>query len=107
LKAANKTIDLCLPESDNRQLINAVYPDLERLHRLSPDERTSYLSERVILAAKNIDVDALNDATLDILPDESKTYHSADEAFNDSGIPDHGIPQEYLNSISISGMPLQ
>jgi len=95
-----------LPESDNRQLIDAIYPDFEHLHHLSPGERTSYLGERVILAAKNIDVDALNDATLDLLPDESKTYHSADEAFDDSGTPDHSIPQEYLNSISISGMPL-
>jgi ATP-dependent exoDNAse (exonuclease V) alpha subunit len=87
-------------------LIDAVYPDLDNLHRRSPDEQRSYLSERVILAAKNTDVDTLNDATLELLPGESKTYNSADEAFDDSGTPDNGIPQEFLNSISISGMPL-
>jgi len=53
-------------------LIDAVYPDLENLFKLSPDERASYLSERVILAAKNVDVDTLNDSSLDNLPDESK-----------------------------------
>jgi len=65
-----------------------------------------YFSERVILAAKNVDVHTLNEATLRRLPNEEKTYHSADEAFDDGGNQDNSIPQEYLNSITISGMPL-
>jgi ATP-dependent DNA helicase PIF1 len=58
------------------------------------------------LAAKNTDVDLLNDAVLQRLTDDTKTYHSADTAFDEGGTPDNSLPQEYLNSICISGMPL-
>ena len=98
---------LCLPDSDdNTKLIDTIYPNLDRLHDRSEDEKTTYFSERVILAAKNIDVDSLNDAALKRLPGDEKTYHSADQAFDDGGNPVNSFTQEYLNSISISGMPL-
>ena len=57
-------------------------------------------------AVKNVDVDTLNEAALRRLSNEEKTYHSADEAFDDGENQDNSIPQEYLNSITISGMPL-
>jgi ATP-dependent DNA helicase PIF1 len=91
---------------DGDKLIDTVYPNLNELYNLSEHEQTIYFSERVILAAKNVDVDALNEATLQRLLNEEKTYHSADEAFEDGGNRDNSIPQEYLNSIAISGMPL-
>jgi hypothetical protein len=62
-----------------------------------------YFSERVILAAKNINVDSLNNAALERLPGEENTYHGADEAFDDGGNRDSSFTQEYLNSISLSG----
>jgi hypothetical protein len=62
-----------------------------------------YFSERVILSVKNIDVDSLNNAALERLPGEEKTYYSADEAFHDGGNRDNSFTQEDLNSISISG----
>jgi len=95
------------PHSDsNDELIDTIYPDLNELYDLPEQEQTMYFSERVILAAKNVDVDTLNEATLQRLPTEEKTYHSADEAFEDGRNPDNSVPQEYLNSIAISRMPL-
>src|SRR5271154_5154077 len=41
-----------------------------------------------------------------MLPGEAKTYHNTDEAFDDGENRDNSFPHEYLNSISISGMPL-
>ena len=60
----------------------------------------------MILAAKNSDVDVLNDATLDRLEGQEKIYHSADEAFDDGAVRDDSVPHEYLNTIVVSGMLL-
>jgi ATP-dependent exoDNAse (exonuclease V) alpha subunit len=82
------------------------YPHVNTVHEISEDERWTYFTERVILAAKNSDVSDLNEKTLKWLMGEEKTYYSADSAFDDGGNRDDGVPHEYLNSIIISGMPL-
>ena len=40
------------------------------------------------------------------LPGDLKEYYSSDSAFQDGAIPDHSIPPEYLNTITIPGIPL-
>src|SRR5579859_5989499 len=99
--------ELCLPDANNGRLIDMIYLGLDNLHNLSEDEKATYFSEQVILAMKNADVDLLNDVALERLTDsDTKMYHSMDEAFDDGESRDNSIPQEYLNSISICGMPL-
>jgi len=97
-----------LPESDDQvnDLIDKIYPHVHHLNNLSDNKRWIYLSERAILAAKNSDVDILNETTLSKLEGREKLYHSADEAFDDGGVRDDSLSHEYLNTIAISGMPL-
>jgi ATP-dependent DNA helicase PIF1 len=88
-------------------LINKVYPHIHAVHNLSESDRRIYFSERAILAALNSDVDGLNDACLNRLSGDSMTYLSVDTALDEGGSPDYGLyPQEYLNTITLSGMPV-
>src|SRR5947207_703629 len=87
-------------------LIEEIYPGLHDLTSMSESEIRRYFSRRVILAARNIDVDAVNNVILKRLTDDSKVYHSADSAFNDGGVANDAIPIEYLNTITVPGMPI-
>ena len=89
-----------------QDLIEEIYPDLHDLATLSESGIRQYFSQRVILAARNIDVDAVNNAVLKKLSNNSKVYASADCAFNDAGVTNDAIPNEYLNTIVVPGMPL-
>jgi len=88
-------------------LIHEIYSDLSHITS-STSENTvcQYFSKRVILAARNIDVDAINNSVLQILHGDVKTYSSADSAFNDAGIANDAIPNEYLYTLTVPGMPL-
>lgn len=66
-------------------------------------DNTDWISERVLLAPKNEDVDSLNDEVLSMLYGESKTYRSTDT--NDVISGDHIYPLEFLNSLNYSGLP--
>jgi ATP-dependent DNA helicase PIF1 len=68
-------------------------------------ERIQYFSERVILAPKNVEVATINDTVQEYLTGEAKNYLSADSAFQDGGIREDSIPQEYLNTLTLAGMP--
>lgn len=72
----------------------------------SDEQRRQYFSERVILSARNFDVDKENESILERFPGELKEYLSSDSACQDGGIQDDSIPMEYLNTITIPGMPL-
>lgn len=88
-------------------LIQEIYPNLSHITAYTSESTIrEYFSQRAILAARNIDVDAVNNSVLEILPGEAKRYSSADSAFNDGGIANDAIPNEYLNSITVPGMPL-
>ena len=65
----------------------------------------SHFSDWVILAPLNIDVNELNDACINQLSNQAKTFLSIDVAINESGNQDISIPKEYLNSINISKLP--
>ena len=89
-----------------QDLIHEIYPELHSLSSMSEDVIRQYLSQRVILAARNVDVDAINNSILQTLPGDSKIYASADGALDESGAANDAIPNEYLNTIAVSGMPL-
>jgi len=89
-----------------QDLIEEIYPDLDDIAMFSESIIRQYFNQRVILAARNIDVDAVNNIVLKKLFNDSKVYTSADYAFNDAGVPNDAIPNEYLNTIVVPGMPL-
>uniref|UniRef100_A0A5S6QVX7 ATP-dependent DNA helicase n=1 Tax=Trichuris muris TaxID=70415 RepID=A0A5S6QVX7_TRIMR len=65
----------------------------------------SDMSERAILAPKNVDADFLNHEVLNRLQGEEKAYHSVDEAICDD--PSHvaTYPTEFLHRINLSRLP--
>ena len=68
----------------------------------------SFLTERTILSARNDDVSAINNLALNIFPGDTKTYFGADKLCDDeSGTNVHNqYPNEFLNSLNPSGLPL-
>ncbi|KAI5830321.1 DUF889-domain-containing protein, partial [Schizophyllum commune Tattone D] len=66
----------------------------------------TYFAERMILAPRNKDVDALNAALLHQMPGEVVAYHSADTVEHEAGAdgPDN-IPPEFLRTIDASSLP--
>lgn len=84
-------------------LISQIYPNISNPER-RPDQ---WFSERTILSCKNDDVDHLNSDILDMFPGKQKIMQSADSLVTDS--PDemqNAMPVEFLNSITVSGLPL-
>jgi len=86
-------------------LIAKIYPDLDSLQHQTEESCLQYFSERAILAPLNINVDDVNALCLDCMNGSTNTYSSVDVALDSVGSPDHLFPIEYLNNISISGMP--
>jgi hypothetical protein len=103
--------NLCLPPSAQageamHALILSVNPAIQTLNPTVTDI-SLYFRDRAILSPRNIDVDLLNDTLLRLLPGEEKIYHSADKVAEDEdGAAANMHPIEYLNSITIPGMPL-
>ncbi|KAJ6566472.1 hypothetical protein B0H19DRAFT_940908, partial [Mycena capillaripes] len=58
---------------ESNALIDAVFPGVS-----GPTPPPNYFLERTILAARNGDVDGLNDAVLDRMRGESRVFVSAD-----------------------------
>jgi ATP-dependent exoDNAse (exonuclease V) alpha subunit len=87
-------------------LIDSVYPRINS-SELPPPE---YFKRRMILAARNGDVDAINNEILRRMPGQSKTYVSADSVVSEAGAdgPDanaNDIPIEFLHAMTVSGLP--
>ena len=95
------TINKC---QDLNELLSTIYPQLEVAGRSNP----IFLTERIILSARNDDVSAINTAALDIFPGEKVTYSAADKMCADNEC-DRSIsnryPNEYLNSLDPNGLP--
>ena len=88
-------------------MITQVYPLLNQIPQSSDQRKTQYFSECVILSPRNYDVDEVNETILSRFPGEVTVYPSIDSAFQEGGmILDNSYPAEYLNTISIAGMPL-
>ncbi|XP_026419608.1 uncharacterized protein LOC113315558 [Papaver somniferum] len=103
-----------LPSSVNRcrdmkELICKLYPRLSKLHphsgtsgQLSEEE----LTERIILSARNDDVNEINMEVLDILEGETFTYLAADKLNPDESGKIPNFTNEFLQNLNPPGMPL-
>ncbi|KAK1393412.1 ATP-dependent DNA helicase [Heracleum sosnowskyi] len=84
-------------------MISSTFPDF-----LQNFSCPKYLSERAILTPTNQTVGHLNSLIVDKIPGEVVSYFSIDEAADFGGTEvqkNAAFPVEYLNSISIAGMP--
>ena len=90
--------DLCM-DADLPQVTRWVFGDLHA----APDD-PAWMAARAVLAVRNADVDALNALATEAFPGEATQLVSADAAVGD---PEDGlqIPQEYLNTLCVPGMP--
>lgn len=85
--------------ADNLQLLKAaVFPNL---HQNSTN--SDWLAQRAIISPLNETVNTLNRMLMSEFPGHERVYRSIDTASND----DEAVlyPQEFLNSIDISGLP--
>jgi len=87
---------------DTNTLIRNIYPNIDSLQ-----PPPAYFLDRIILAARNSDVDDINRAILDLFPGDLSTFYSADSVETEPGVfsQSHHIPTEYLRSIEASGLP--
>ncbi|KAJ8481437.1 hypothetical protein ONZ45_g15318 [Pleurotus djamor] len=84
-------------------LIETVYPQIDGF--TPPPE---YFLDRIILAARNGDVDGLNSTILDRMGGDSLKYTSADSIENETGDQTqrvNEIPVEYLRTLNAPGLP--
>ncbi|XP_042912285.2 ATP-dependent DNA helicase PIF1-like [Parasteatoda tepidariorum] len=80
------------------ELIAKVFPNLSQNYK-----NNQWVSERAILAAKNIDVNLINCKIQNEIPDEETTYKSIDTVVNQDESVNY--PIEFLNSLDLPGMP--
>ena len=90
--------DFCKMVSSVTELINVVYPKISENYM---DQ--SWLCERTILAAKNEDVDNMNNLILDMIPGSASEYKSIDTVVDADACV--YFPQEFLNSLNPPGLP--
>ncbi|GFX67062.1 ATP-dependent DNA helicase [Trichonephila clavipes] len=97
------TQNIQLPE----KFCNIVATKDELIKNIFPDLRHSYtdhaLRERAILAAKNLDVDAINFKIQQSLPGKEITFKSIDTVVDPDEVVNY--PVEFLNSLDLPGMP--
>lgn len=80
------------------ELIDNVFPNLNVQFK-----NEKWLSERAILAAKNVDVNGINFDILNEIPGDAKKYLSIDTVMNQDEATNY--PTEFLNSLDLPGMP--
>jgi hypothetical protein len=80
------------------ELMNSIYPNIEENYKDS-----DWLSERAILAPRNVEVNALNQSLLEKIPGNKKTYKSFDKVMIDTDASKY--PIEFLNSLDPPGVP--
>ncbi|KAF7372308.1 ATP-dependent DNA helicase [Mycena venus] len=103
---ADNTVDLPpgMACRNSGVLIDSVFPGIE-----GPIPPPNYFLERTILAARNGDVDDLNDTVLSRMPGDSRSFISADNIITEAGADDaqvnDAMPLEYLRSLDASGLP--
>ena len=100
-------LQFCDLENDNtvENMIRSIYPDF-----IQNSSNAKYLSERAILTPTNQTVGQLNSLIVDMIPGEAVTYYSVDSAEEFGGTDDDlnsAFPVEYLNSLSVPGLPAQ
>jgi ATP-dependent DNA helicase PIF1 len=78
-------------------LITAVFPNLG-----ANIYSSEYITSRAILTTRNEHVDEINNQILDNFAGHENIYHSFDSAEGDA---QHLYPPEFLNSLTVSGLP--
>ena len=83
---------------DVDELIEKVFPNVETQYK-----DTEWLSQRAILAPKNVMADSINQKLLAKLPGSATTYKSVDKVIHDTEAVEY--PVEFLNSLEVPGVP--
>ena len=90
--------------NDIESLMNFVYPNLDSSSPPPPE----YFLNRMILAPRNTDVNAVNETLLDRMTGDVKTYYSADQVIRESGADNQNhlpITPEFLRAVKSSSLP--
>lgn len=90
--------NFCNMVATKDELINSIFPDLRHNYT-----NHGWLRERAILAAKNLDVDAINFKIQQLLPGNETTFKSIDTVVDPDEVVNY--PVEFLNSLDLPGMP--
>jgi hypothetical protein len=89
---------------DSNSLIESIFPGIS-----GPTPPPNFFLERTILAARNGDVDGLNEDVLGRMRGDHRTFVSADNIVRETGADDpevnDAMPIEYLRSLDASGLP--
>ncbi|UYV72074.1 hypothetical protein LAZ67_9001733 [Cordylochernes scorpioides] len=88
----------CTLTSSKEELIQKDFPNIAQNYR-----NLQWLSERAILAAKNIDVNDINFCVQNWVPGEERTYTSIDTVLNEDEAVNY--PTEFLNCLDLPGFP--
>ncbi|XP_065172041.1 ATP-dependent DNA helicase pif1-like [Atheta coriaria] len=80
------------------ELMEMVFPNIAQNYK-----NHVWLSERVILAAKNVDVNEMNFQIQEKISGELKNYKSIDSVTNEDEVVNY--PIEFLNSLDLPGLP--
>ncbi|CAB3250344.1 unnamed protein product [Arctia plantaginis] len=86
---------ILLLSGDFRQTLPSTFPDIQNNYL-----NHEWLSQRAILAAKNVDVDEIN---FQLLPGDLMSFKSIDTVVDEN--ESVNFPIEFLNSLDIPGMP--
>ena len=84
---------------DELELIKAIFPDIKNNYT-----DREFMCTRTILAAKNVDVNKINQLAFENFPGDFRTYLSADSCTND--YQSNIYPMEFLNTIIDSSLPM-
>jgi hypothetical protein len=90
-------IDFCTIINSQDALIDQIFPNVHRQYT-----NHEWLAERVILAAKNVDVDELNLKIQHLLPGDLLSYKSIDTVCDTTEAVNY--PIEFLNSLDLPEM---
>ena len=80
------------------ELIDKVFPDIENV-----ETDRYWIARRAILTPKNESVDKINETIITKFPGQGKTYLSVDTVAEDD--LHSAYPTDFLNSVTLSGMP--
>ncbi|XP_073821564.1 uncharacterized protein [Musca autumnalis] len=91
-------VGFCQFTESKSELIRKIFPNIAHNYK-----NHDWLSERAILAAKNIDVDELNFEIQSEIDSVSMTYKSVDSVTSQDDVVNY--PTEFLNSLELPGLP--
>ena len=90
--------NFCKLTESKDELVQKVFHNIAQNYK-----NHQWLSTRAILAAKNIDVNAINVNIQNEIPGETTTYKSIDTVVNQDEVVNY--PTEFLNSLDFPGIP--